>query len=194
MIASRPVLIRRITATVLLAASLALGCSPAERERQPGQDGATSDSLARTTQPPWYSRARALDLTGDAQPDTARLQAMGTRPDSLQITLTLIVDGVEKHRESWGSSYELTLVDSSTRAGPQVDAILRARLDSVLASVIIQRFGAPGVRIMPEDSAILAGIQPPPTHRLSFAYGFETTVRLAWDAPRQRFVRLWSCC
>ena len=53
---------------------------------------------------------------------------------------------------------------------------------------------APGVRLMAEDSAILSGVEPRPTHRISFAYGYETTVRLVWDAPRQRFVRLWSCC
>ena len=59
---------------------------------------------------------------------------------------------------------------------------------------ILQRFDAPGVRLMAEDSVILASLEPRPTYRVSFSYGFETTVRLAWDAPRQRFVRLFSCC
>jgi hypothetical protein len=60
--------------------------------------------------------------------------------------------------------------------------------------VILQRLDAPGVRLMAEDSAALAGLEPRPTHRVSFSYGYETTTRLAWDAPRRRFVRLWSCC
>ena len=71
---------------------------------------------------------------------------------------------------------------------------LRARLDSVLASVVVQRLDAPGVVIMEEDRAVLAGLVPRPTHRVSVSYGFETTVRLVWDAPRRRFVRLWTCC
>lgn len=135
-----------------------------------------------------------MDLTGDGQPDSARLEATGGRADSSQITLTFVVAGMEKHRESWGSSYELALVDSLVRAGPEGDALLRSRLDSVLASIVVQRVGAPGVRFMAEDSPALVGIEPRPTQRISFSYGFETTVRLVWDAPRQRFVRLWSCC
>jgi hypothetical protein len=75
-----------------------------------------------------------------------------------------------------------------------VNAVVRAKLDSVLASVVVERLDAPAVRLMAEDSAVLAGLEPRPTHRVSFSYGYETTVRLVWDAPRERFVRLWSCC
>ena len=119
---------------------------------------------------------------------------MGTRPNSLRVTLSFLVDGVEKHREAWGSSYELALLDSTTRVSPQASAIVRAKLDSVLASVVVERLDAPGVRLMAEDSAALAGLEPRPTHRVSLSYGYETTVRLVWDAPRERFVRLFGCC
>jgi hypothetical protein len=143
---------------------------------------------------PWYRRAQALDLTGEGQADSVRLEAVGTHPDSLAVTLSFVVDAAEKHREQWGSSYELALLDSAARVRPRVDAVLRAQLDSVLASVVVQRLDAPGVQLMAEDRAVLAGLDPRPTHRVSFSYGYETTVRLVWDAPGQRFVRLWSCC
>ena len=181
----------------LIAASAVLGCQAGGPDRGPERDAratAAADPVARAAPPSWYRRTRALDLTGDGRADSVRLDALGAKPDSLHITLALIVGGAVKHRESWGSSYELALADSSLRSRPQVDALLRARLDSVLSGVVVQRLDAPGVRLMAEDSAILAGLQPRPTHRISFSYGYETTVRLAWDAPRQRFVRLWSCC
>ena len=181
----------------LIAASAVLGCQAGGPDRGPERDAratAAADPVARAAPPSWYRRARALDLTGDGRADSVRLDALGAKPDSLHITLALIVGGAVKHRESWGSSYELALADSSLRSRPQVDALLRARLDSVLSGVVVQRLDAPGVRLMAEDSAILAGLQPRPTHRISFSYGYETTVRLTWDAPRQRFVRLWSCC
>ena len=118
------------------------------------------------------------------------LEAVGTRVDSLHITLTLIVAREVKHRETWGSSYQLALADSAART----DAFQRAQLDSVLESVVVEPLDAPNVRLMAEDRAVLAGLEPRPSHRISFAYGYETTVRLVWDAPRARFVRLWSCC
>ena len=161
------------------AAVVVLGCSASEPADAPA---------------PWYRRARTLDLTGDGQADSVRLEAVGGRPDSLRITLSLLVNGLEKHREAWGSSYELTLLDSTARLSPRVSAIVRAKLDSVLASVVVQRLDAAAVRLMAEDSAVLAGLEPRPTHRVSFSYGYETTVRLVLDAPRERFVRLWSCC
>ena len=171
---------------------MALGC-PAGDTPAPGADSATASTPAPTPTP-WYSAARTLDLTGDGTADSIRLEAVGTRPDSLSITLRFIVDGTEKHREEWGSSYELALTDSAVRTGPGVDALLRAKLDTVLASVSVQPLDTPGARPMAEDSAVLAGLDPRPTRRISFSYGYETMVRLVWDAPRERFVRLWSCC
>lgn len=175
-----------IRACVLGALLVSLGCTSAEP---------LADSVAVVAaQPPWYQRTRSLDLTSDGQPDSVRLEAVGARQDSLALSLSLIVDGSERHREEWSSSYELALLDSATRVGVHVDTILRNRLDRVLASVVVEPLDAPGVRLMKEDSVVLAELIPPPTQRISFAYGYETTVRLVWDAPRGRFVRLWSCC
>jgi hypothetical protein len=151
-------------------------------------------SISDTTPGAWYQNARVLDLTGDGQADSVQLTATGTRPDSLQLTLSILVDGEEKHREVWGSGYELALLDSASRTRPDVDSILRGQLDSVLASVIFRRLGDTGMRLMAEDSSALAGTEPRPTHGVSFAYGYETTVRLAWVDSRRRYVRLWSCC
>jgi hypothetical protein len=142
----------------------------------------------------WYHRTRSLDLTGDGRPDTIALDADGTRPDSMRITLRLIVDGSTRYRETWGSSYELALLDSAVHHGARADSVLRSKLDSVLASVTVSPLDAPGVRLMAEDSAVLAGLDARPSRRVSFSYGYETTVRLVWDATGRRFVKLWSCC
>ena len=170
------------------------GCSAPEPPNEPASSATVAEPEAEVASSSWYDRTRTLDLTGDGQADSVRLQATGGRPDSLRITLRLMVAGDEKHREEWGSSYELALVDSASRSGPRVDTVLRARLDSVLASVVVQPLDAPGARLMAEDSAALAAVEPRPTQRISFSYGYESTTRLVWDAPRQRFVRLWSCC
>ena len=129
--------------TAAIAALAVLGCPAGERDRRSARNASASaavDSVAHAAPSPWYRRARALDLTGDGRVDSVRLDAVGTRPDSLRITLALIVDGAVKHREDWGSSYELALTDSSLHGGPQIDAVLRAQLDSVLSSVLLQRF------------------------------------------------------
>ena len=193
--------LRRTCATLSIG-FVALGCSSSDTSRESAPDAArtiaadtaASGAARADAGPAWYNRSRAIDLTGDGQRDTVRLVASGTRTDSLQITLSMLVSGEEKHRESWGSSYELDLVDSTIRTGPRAEGILRAKLDSVLASVVVEPFSASGVRVMAEDSATLAGLDPRPRHRISFSYGFESTSRLVWDAPRARFVRLWSCC
>ena len=170
------------------------GCSSSERGAVDTTASAPADSPASVVAAPWYDRARTLDVTGDGIADSVWLEARGADVDSLRISLRLLVDGQEKHREEWGSSYELALVDSATRRAPGVDAILRAKLDSVLGSVAVQALDAPGARLMLEDSAALKGLDPRPTHQVSFSYGYESTARLAWDAPRRRFVQLWSCC
>lgn len=181
-------------ALALSAALVGLGCWGSGPAPESATDSVAAAVPAPASAAPWYHRARALDLSNDGQADSVRLVALGARPDSLRVTLTFLVDGAERDREGWGSSYELALVDSAVRASPRADTLLRAALDSVLASVVVQRLDAPGVRLMAEDRAVLADLEPRPTHRVSFSYGYETTVRLVWDAPRRRFVRLWSCC
>jgi hypothetical protein len=105
-----------------------------------------------------------------------------------------LVNGAEKHREEWGSSYELEFRDAAARRGAQVEAFLRARLDTVLASVSVEPLEGRTPGLMAEDSAILKDISPWPKERIIFSYGFESQPNLFWDAPRSRFVRLWSCC
>ena len=182
--------------TIQIAAIALLGCSVADesRDAESTPPPPAAESAAASATAPWYSRARMLDLTADGRADSVHLEAVGARPDSLQIVLAFFVAGDEKHREEWGSSYELALEDSAARRSPRVDTVVRAKLDSVLASVVVERLDAPGVRLMAEDRTILAGLEPRPTHRVSFSYGYESTTRLVWDAPRERFVRLWSCC
>lgn len=177
----------------VLALIAALGCPTSETTDQLASE-TTPKSAGAVVPTPWYRGARALDLTGDGLADSVRLEALGASPDSLDITLSFVVEAEEKHREPWGSSDELAHLDSADRVRPRVDVILRAQLDSVLASVVVQRLDASGVQLMAEDRAVLAGLDPRPTHRVSFSYGYETTARLVWDAPRKRFVRLWSCC
>ena len=179
--------------TVGLAVGIAIAAQGCPSSERPARE-VTSESVAITSPGPWYQRTRSLDVTGDGKADSVRLVALGTRPDSLRVALSLVVDGQEKHREAWGTSYELALLDSAARGSADLDSVVRAKLDSVLASVAMERLDAPGVRLMAEDTAVLAGLDARPTHRVSFSYGYETTVRLVWDAPRERFVRLWSCC
>ena len=176
--------------------SISPGCSSSEPESASDELPQTPGRLASNPRPdtPRYWQARVLDLTGEGRADTVRLEAVGLRTDSLRVTLSFVVDGQKRFREVWNSGYELALLDSAALEPSRADSILRTRLDGVLANVALGRLGAPGLRLMAEDSAALAGIQPRPTHGVSFAYGYETTVRLAWDAPRGRFVRLWDCC
>lgn len=179
-------------ALIIVGVALLAACpSP---EPAPDSALAVAPPSVDTVPAPRYLRTRAMDLTGDGVADTVRLVATGVRPDSLQVELSLVVDGRVLHEERWGSGYELALVDSAQRAPGRAEAALRARLDSVLARVRVDSIGAPGVRLMAEDRAILDTVAPRPVWRVSIAYGYETTARLAWDAPRRRFVRLFSCC
>ena len=184
---------RALRLLTLLPSVIVLACPETEStSRRPA--ASVPDSAPRAAAAPWYGRSRTLDLTGDGVADSVRLEAHGDRTDSLRIALQLVVAGREAHREEWGSSYELAMVDSATLRSVRVDSVLRAKLDSVLASVTLERFDTPGARPMMEDSAALHGLEPRPTHQVSFSYGFESTARLVWDAPRNRFVQLWSCC
>jgi hypothetical protein len=174
-----------------LTSALLLACTSPEASH--GMDDSASapdEVVSGDSRPLWYERTRPLDLTGDGQSDSVRLIALGARADSLQLTLSFVVGGQEKHREHWHSSYEMALWDSASRT----DTMLRARLDSLLDGVRVRRMGEPGVQLMAEDSALLAAVQPQPTHLISFAYGYESMVRLVWDASREQFVPLWSCC
>jgi uncharacterized lipoprotein NlpE involved in copper resistance len=53
--------------------------------------------------PPWFADEREIDLTGDAKPDTARLEAVGPTVDSLQIVFTIHSGGNIVYRNTWNS-------------------------------------------------------------------------------------------
>src|SRR5687768_10469012 len=122
---SRKVLsIRQIGSLPCLAMSAAivvLACPAGDPADEPPAE-LPPESATAAAPLPWYRRVRTLDLTGDGQADSVRLEAVGARPDSLRLTLSLVVDGLEKHREAWGSSYELALLDSADRASPQASS------------------------------------------------------------------------
>jgi len=41
---------------------------------------------------------------------------------------------------------------------------------------------------------LLDSITPRPTMQVTFSYGFESTVALAFDRNSHLFVTLWACC
>ena len=140
----------------------------------------------------WLTRHRVIDFTGDGIADTVRLRAVGPTADSLRITLTFWSDGAERWREEWASEYELVdpppLVDAAARA-----EYVRKRLDRTVASVQVEPFDSSEYLTManPVDSSVL---RQPPSHQLTYAFGFETTVVLAWDPAGQKLRRLHACC
>jgi hypothetical protein len=176
------------------------GCSRDDRRPSAGapadsaEPGRSVGSPDSATPAAWYDRTRTIDLSGDGRPDRVRLEAVGSLPESLRVILTIHVDGEEKLREAWTSADELAHLDLPARSPGEVESTVRTRLDRVLESVTPHRLGAPGLRLMAEDSTALAGLAPRPTDGVVFSYGFETTVRLAWDAPGRRYVRLFTCC
>jgi hypothetical protein len=121
-----------------------------------------------------------------------RLQATGRSADSLRIVLTFWSGGVERWREEWASDYELVdpppLADGAARA-----EYVRQRLGRALASVEVEPFDSASYRTMadPVDSGVL---RRPPSRQVSFAYGYETTVVLAWDQAAGRLRLLHACC
>ena len=54
-------------------------------------------------QAPWFESERRLDLTGDGRPETIRVQAHGTRPESLAVEMTITSAGRELYRVEWNS-------------------------------------------------------------------------------------------
>lgn len=147
-----------------------------------------------TTDPAsWYRRSRALDLTGTNPRDSIVLTAVGTHADSLSITMTFFVDGVDVYRQEWTSDYELYDVDSLRNAPKRLDAYLRARLDDIVAMVRRTPIDPEQVRYMGEE-AVLDSITPRPSHQVMLSFAFETSVFLAWDPARRQLVNFMECC
>jgi hypothetical protein len=154
--------------------------------------GAGDSSRGAADSTVWLTRERTMDFTGDGVPDTVRLRALGRTADSLRIALTFRSGGAERWREEWASEYELAvapLFDSD----PARSVFMRDRLDRALASVVVEPFDLSDYTTMaqPVDSAVL---RQPPSQQVSFAFGFETTVVLAWDPATATLRRLHACC
>jgi hypothetical protein len=170
------------------ALAAALGCTGAS----PTPDAADAPAGPRG---PAYARTLVRDLNADGRADSAVLVATGPGPDSLDVALTLFVDGRPAHREEWTSDDELIDVADSVRVRPRLDAYVRDRLDAALESLDVSPLDTAETRLMsdrPDD--VLASLQPLPRSQLNLSYGYETSVALAWDATRRRFVVLWICC
>ena len=133
-----------------------------------------------------------MDFTGDGIPDTVQLRALGRVPDSLRIALVFWSGGAERWREDWASDYELVVAPALDNEAARA-AFVRSRLERALASVEVEPFDRASYTTMadPVDSTVLR--QPPP-NQVSFAYGFETTVVLAWDPANARLRLLHACC
>ncbi|MGE5926497.1 MAG: hypothetical protein ACM357_04020 [Gemmatimonadota bacterium] len=161
-------------------------CAPDRPEKPPTTPDAPAADVV------WFGRERTLDFTGDGQADTVELRATGRDPDSLRVALTFRADGEVRWREEWSSEYELVdpppLADSAARA-----RYVRSRFERALASVEVEPFDRVSYVTManPVDSTIL---RQPPAAQVSFAYGFETTVVLAWDPVKRVLRRLHACC
>jgi hypothetical protein len=120
--------------------------------------------------------------------------ASGSLPDSVSLDLRFYVDGSVAHSEGWKSSYELTDRDP-LRARPElVWPFLMRRLDRALESVTLEPYDSATASMMSNDLEAIAGIAPKPTSQVSFVYGYESSVAMAFDTVRRQFVVLWTCC
>ena len=174
----------RATLLLMISASAAMGCA----EFAPS-DSATPATVDDT---PWLTRYRSIDFTGDGIEDTVRLQAVGREVDSLRVTLTFVSGGVTRLETGWGSDYELVIPTPPEDKAARAEH-LRRRLGRVISSVQLEPFDRTAYLTMAQevDSTLLAS---PPARQVTFSYGYETTVVLAWDPVAERLRVLHSCC
>jgi hypothetical protein len=187
---------------------LAAGCTseqpPPDDTAAAGADStlpvaAADPNVAEPTAPSadtvvFFRAARVLDLTGRGARDSVVLTARGERLDSLAVRLSVFAEGREAYTESWGSSYELALEDSVRGAGNEAIATyLRSKFESELAAVERRPFDREQLELM-GDTAVLREFASPISHEIVFAYGYETTVVLAYDEDDGVFRKLRSCC
>ena len=125
-------------------ALLLLGCGGNHEDNTsstPTIDASTAMQTEPTAlaQPSWFADERAVDLTGDGQPDTARLQAIGPTVDSSQIVFTIRSGGATVYRNTWSSAYALSAVsEEGSRATPSADSALRSQLHAFLSKLKIE--------------------------------------------------------
>ncbi|HEX6645358.1 MAG TPA: hypothetical protein VF037_11825 [Gemmatimonadales bacterium] len=174
----------RATLLLMISASAAMGCA----------EFAPSDSATPATadDTPWLTRYRSIDFTGDGIEDTVRLEAVGRDVDSIRIALTFVSGGEVRWGVEWASPYELTIPAPPEDPAARAEH-LRRRLGRVIASVQLEPFDRTAYLTMAQevDSTLLAS---PPARQVTFSYGYETTVVLAWDPVAERLRVLHSCC
>jgi hypothetical protein len=88
--------------------------------------------------PAWFSDELAIDLTGDARPDTARIEALGPSVDSLEIVFTIRSGGKTVYRNSWNSTYALSAISEGSHAIPHPDSALRGQLRRFLGRIKVE--------------------------------------------------------
>jgi hypothetical protein len=123
---------------------LLLGCGRAESGTASSTQRFDTSTVASTNAtapetPAWFSDEREIELTGDAKPDTARLQAVGRRVDSLLIVFTIRSGGATVYRNSWSSAYALSaLSEEGSRALPHPDSALKRQLHAFIGRLKVE--------------------------------------------------------
>ncbi len=99
----------------------------------------------------------------------------------------LPVDGPEAYRLTWTSGHELVDPQLPDTTQTSVDAYVRRGLRQILLGVRTEPLDTASLLEL-GDSSALRGLQPLPTQDVVFAHGYESTLRLGWDARAKRFV------
>lgn len=163
-----------------------VGCDSQSPDPSPPSAADAADA------PVWLTRYRSIDFTGDGIEDTVRLEAVGRDVDSIRIALTFVSGGELRWGVEWASPYELTIPAPPEDPAARAEH-LRKRLGRVISSVQLEPFDRTAYLTMAQDvdSTILTS---PPARQVTFSFGYETTVVLAWDPVTERLRLLHSCC
>lgn len=165
----------------------------------------------------WFQEIRTLDLTGEGRPDQLVLRAKGNRGDSLVIRLLAVVARDTFALEDWRSDYEL--VDPPfpmDTAQGVIDAYVRKHLRITIDSAYTERArlelsdltgpddgcgeGSDGcvLQYLNGDTATYLALrkefQTFRPVRLSYNYGYESSIEVAWSPKLRRFVVVFACC
>jgi hypothetical protein len=137
-----PNLTKVLIATGCVITVLLLGCGGTHETgdtsstRSVDASTVAAKSTTAVEAPSWFSDERVIDLTGDANPDTARLEAVGATVDSLQVVFTIRSGGNTVYRNSWSSTYALSAIsEEGSRSIPHPDSALRGQLRGFLSKL-----------------------------------------------------------
>ncbi len=204
---SLPLLIGSVT--IALGPGCVRGRVADHRSSPPTEHASTTLSVAGVDEnqgpPLWYKHVLQRDVTGDGRAESLVLRAYGTRGDSLQILFTIMSGGDEVFRTTWQSESEL--VDPplpSTPSRAALDSFMRVRLDAFFNRLDISSVdtSAIGNGSKPSDCpnnaadcrAIVDDIRRNTKYQLTFSYGYESIITIAWSERFHRFVEIAACC